>query len=307
MSGSVSQTLFGSETDGILTLVHEVTAGTESTLSTVSVESFVMHMGLDLGDAMRVYWTELLQRAHLAAVGSLLRIERWVDGALAMEADQNLLGFAACLRGMVESAADTAYSLRNIPLSLAQNATAIQLALDGKVNRGVLASDEIEGELLHFQFADSKRKGETRGESHVAKRPFEYLNALDWDDSGSIRALYGELSALTHPSSQSLGSKPDSHTFGLRRRGEEFEHIHELCARHRVAINRAIVFPCNTSLLLLKLLNVFNLEGASTSAVDRLDATGIPAWGLIRSAVRKSAKSPSLVALGLRGATAPRI
>ena len=83
-------------------------------------------MAEDLAVANQVRWNEVLRRAHLAATSNLLRIERWTDAAMDQARAGNLLGLAACLRGMIEAASDTTYCLKDVPMALAEYGAAIQ-------------------------------------------------------------------------------------------------------------------------------------------------------------------------------------
>ena len=73
----------------------------------------------DLSEGMRVYWTETLQRAHLAAVTAILRSRRWLSGVVHAAAENNFLIFSASLRGLMESAADASTAFLGTPLTLA--------------------------------------------------------------------------------------------------------------------------------------------------------------------------------------------
>ena len=120
------------------------------------------------GEAARVYWLELLFRAHWAAASNIMRHKRWLNGCLRMYEDRpNFLGFAACLRGFVEASADACHSLNPVPLTLAQNHRAIAEALTGKAS-GILTCGELEESMIHFQFARKPEKGETALPGHQA-------------------------------------------------------------------------------------------------------------------------------------------
>ncbi len=65
----------------------------------------------DVGEAMQIYWTEILERAHIASVTAILRSRHWLSSVNLAYADRNVLAFAAAFRGLLESAADAATSL----------------------------------------------------------------------------------------------------------------------------------------------------------------------------------------------------
>ena len=56
---------------------------------------------------MRIYWQEIIMRAHFCAISSMLRGMRWIDGILISYENQNYLTFCASMRGLLEAAADS--------------------------------------------------------------------------------------------------------------------------------------------------------------------------------------------------------
>jgi hypothetical protein len=64
---------------------------------------------------------ELIDKAHLAAVTALMRAKRWADATCLMHDNANFVGWAASVRGLLESAGDTVDGLLNIPLPLAEH------------------------------------------------------------------------------------------------------------------------------------------------------------------------------------------
>src|SRR5262245_10437044 len=63
-------------------------------------------------EAIRVYWKEVLYRAHIGASISLLRLRDWVEGALVALERRKYLTCIAGMRGLLESVADSEDSLR---------------------------------------------------------------------------------------------------------------------------------------------------------------------------------------------------
>src|SRR6267154_2815366 len=73
----------------------------------MSVEQF---RDLTKVEQSRVYWYEMVERAHCASLTSLLRLQRWVALINSSAEGLNFVGFAASFRGVIESAADTRYA-----------------------------------------------------------------------------------------------------------------------------------------------------------------------------------------------------
>jgi len=57
----------------------------------------------------KIYWEDILYRAHIASLLSLFKVRRWFQG---MENNHdNYYGFCSSLRGLIESCADSFFSL----------------------------------------------------------------------------------------------------------------------------------------------------------------------------------------------------
>lgn len=61
----------------------------------------------DTAAGMRVYWLEILARAHCCSTIAILRTRRWLSAMESSACENNLLSFAASFRGFLESAADS--------------------------------------------------------------------------------------------------------------------------------------------------------------------------------------------------------
>ena len=85
----------------------------------------------DVSEGMRVYWSETLARAHIAAVTAILRSRHWLSAVLSAVSEGNALAFAAAFRGLMESAADTTTALVGTPLTLAHHYPTIAKSLSG--------------------------------------------------------------------------------------------------------------------------------------------------------------------------------
>ena len=114
----------------------------------------------DMGEGMRVYWTEILQRAHLTAVTAILRSRRWLFGVVQAKADNNFLVFAANLRGLLESAADSSTALKDVPATLACHHFSISESLAGGP-KGDFAPRQMEDQLIHYFHGEKAPGGGT--------------------------------------------------------------------------------------------------------------------------------------------------
>src|SRR5215467_13964321 len=79
-----------------------------------------------------IFALELIEKAHLASMGALLRAKRWADATCLMYEKENFLGWAAAFRALLESAGDTLDGLVLIPDELARHHRVIAECLGGK-------------------------------------------------------------------------------------------------------------------------------------------------------------------------------
>ena len=70
-----------------------------------------------------------------------------------MHDSANFLGWAASVRGLLESAGDTVDGLLSIPLSLAQRHGTIRRCLAGEEKERMVVYSELEAKLDHFVHA----------------------------------------------------------------------------------------------------------------------------------------------------------
>jgi hypothetical protein len=115
------------------------------------IDEFQRLASSDFAEGAKVYWREILYRAHLAAVAALARHSRWIDSCLRnYSPGSNFLGFACCLRGLLESSSDIFYSLRGVPLTIAGSIVQVRQALMGELRTAGYASEKLENLLIHF-------------------------------------------------------------------------------------------------------------------------------------------------------------
>jgi hypothetical protein len=158
---------------------------------------------LPLEQMHKVYWEEMLYRAHWAAISNFIRHIRWFDACITHSVNTpNYPAFCAVLRGLTESAADTRHSLGSVPETLASDSSHILDALAGKSTTTVVNKD-IEDMLIHFQLARKLKKDEGAPGTHNAESAATYISAIDHADY-PVKDLYSELCQVVHPAAQSL-------------------------------------------------------------------------------------------------------
>jgi len=236
----------------------------------------------DPGRFMQIYWGEILARAHLTAITSILRNRHWVSAVIAAAEDKNLLSFAASLRGLIESAADSQTALKHIPRRFAINHAQIMCALSGKLERVNLLDGEMEDKLIHFAYARKLTKAERAEvpESHQVMKVRDYIDELEEAQVHNIVECYDKLCDLTHPGASSvwmlLHSVNDLEMELIA--GQDDSEISRFLNDYRRTILDLIMLAFNPGIITLRVLNYFTLVKFHVPALDRWDLSGVPIW-----------------------------
>jgi hypothetical protein len=240
-------------------------------------------------DLNRVYWREMLQRAHLGAATALLRQHRWIEGAVDAACAPNLLAFAACLRGFLEASADVWDGLRGVARTFAARFRQVSAALKGEL--GTLhVSGELEDRLLHLQFARKIPRVESHPPVYDAKHVKDYLTGLQGEQTGSLHQCYAELCDLTHPGAASLlwftlGAETATSTEYVLNRAPDDQAITSFCRRFRGVPPWMVRQSVNLPLVTLKTLNEFGVPELHTPMMDEVNLDDVVAWRRIKESI----------------------
>ncbi|MBD2755795.1 hypothetical protein [Spirosoma validum] len=250
----------------------------------------------------KVYWQEILQRAHWAGLSSLLRNLKWIDGVNTSIKENNFLSFTANLRCLIESCGDNFLSLRPVATTLADNHHNISNCLSGQMKEKTLfVSKELEEILIHFAYARkiSKEEKEISGKFpkyQNAKPAAEYLKQLDNKvDNGPISELYSFLCQFSHPAALSIHylfeqtDMDDSYEFTYLD-NPDVKYINMILESYNDEIMNSIMFGFNTSLLTLKTLNLFDYVLTKTPIVDMIDLSELKTWKTITDKFKMKTK-----------------
>jgi hypothetical protein len=203
---------------------------------------------------------ELIEKAHLAAITALMRTKRWADATCLMYDSENFVGWAAAVRGFLESAGDTVDGLNDIPLSLAKYHRVIKRCLTGKENKQFVGYPDLEARLDHFVHARWMRT--KRNEENVlkAKENSIYVSTLDSATPGVLK-LYQKLCAICHPSNESLeylyNPMGSDEGFTLSQTNDA-NAIAAICSTYPEALPAALMMSSNAALSILKVLHKFD-------------------------------------------------
>ncbi|MBD9561719.1 hypothetical protein [Pseudomonas sp. PDM09] len=217
-----------------------------------------------------VYWVEILYRAHWAATSNLIRHDKWFDACISNSVIKpNYISFCSGLRGLLESTADTYFSLGSVPLTLANSSGYIDDALGRRPAKKLAVSEELENALIHFSFARKLNKGEDSPASHRAATAGEYMSQLDSDEL-PIKRLYAELCQVVHPAHQSTAWVVENlgESYWVRE-PQDLMFISDLCQRYASCIEYIQMASVNISMFVYKAINEFDLvELINPSAKD---------------------------------------
>lgn len=233
--------------------------------------------------AKRIYWVELLGRAYVASATCLRRNDQWIGGMVGAYASSSYLGFCGCLRGLLESSADSMFSLEAVAPTLATNWSSIcQILRDEKGSQWVICQ-ELEDLLIHFVYAKKTKKFDGAPDNHKARTNRDYIDVIKRFDS-SIENLYCELCELAHPAEASVEwmmktrQVENHYVTSLLAPEEASTQICRMLDKHRNTITNLLMAGTNYSLLTLKTLSRFPIEGIKLDFMNSVDLSGIPAW-----------------------------
>ena len=138
MEGMITKMIFGESGETyyptIKTLVSSIN---NTTYPFVSERSFIDTIKTDISQGMKMYWIEILLRAHMSASVSILRFERWMDGIIKSFVNNNFFVFSASFKSLIESAADTYDTLKDVPYGLAKNRGTVETLIKYSHEQGL--------------------------------------------------------------------------------------------------------------------------------------------------------------------------
>lgn len=275
--------LFGLEAARYIAMIDELNIANWGTRYKFEAEEdFKLLVRGNLSRAMQTYWSEIIARAHLTAVTSILRSQHWIKAVIASAEIKNLLSFSASLRGLIESAADASTALGKIPRTLARDHADIARALSGDLGSETFVASEMENKLIHFSHARHLTKAERADvpASHNAMKVREYIDVLEKGNIPKIIECYRELCDLTHPgaSSVSMWLQPLSTLEMELRAGQDESEIAQFLVEYQKSLVDVISFAFNPAIVTLRVLNYFALSNFHTPTIHKWDLSGVPLW-----------------------------
>ena len=251
--------------------------GTEAELETTD---FDFPTSQNRRGANQLIWRDQLTKAHIAAITTILRNARWTDGMLMGYQNNNLMVFGACFRGLIEAAADSFESLRNIPLNLGNNFETIQACLNGEVDDRVHLSPELEKVLEHYLYAQKQPK-DFEGPAHMQPKPARhYIETLQEAEEGKIVDAYADLCEVTHPAALTVSvflGLDESEQLVLSTDSDE-NNINILIQEYKESMPRILRLSLNPAFMTLRIINSLPIEGLHVPQVDYISFEESQEW-----------------------------
>lgn len=215
---------------------------------------------LSPADMNAVVAVDILEKAHLAAATSLIRISRWADAVCLMYDARNFPGYASALRGLIENGGDSVDGLLNIPAALATHHHRLTEMLDGRMATELADCSALEQILDHYIHAGWA--GKKSDPVRAAKANAEYVALIEKVVPSAV-SLYHRLCAIVHPSNHSIGWLFNVDELGDRRVAltvDDSAKIEAINAEYPSAIGQTFSLTCNCALLTLRVLHRFPLH-----------------------------------------------
>lgn len=248
----------------------------------MSKEKFAALLSSDFKESQRIYWIEILYRAHFAAHTSLIRTSRWLDAMFLASEARNYTAFMAAYRGCLEAAADSFETFEHVPAWIADLHSAITPILHKTADQPSLFPD-LENKLIHFTHARFIKKDEVVDEAQRMKHTTQYLQNLVKTGVPEVTECYRILCDVTHPGIGSVrcyadADESETGTFYVLRTDLDETLIAEFCDKYKAVSERMMQVSVIPPAVTLRVLNVFDIDTIRTEAVTRIGLENQPSW-----------------------------
>lgn len=249
-------------------------------------EQNALDAGTGRDHAGRVYWTEMLYRAHMSSVAAVFRTTRWIEVAIREHDAGSLYGCAAACRSLIESAGDIGLSLGPVAHTLARIKDKVKAEISGRASEPMLISKELEDSLIHFTHARKIAKAEEAPDSHKAMQSFKYIDYVDQMKISGVKDFYARLCEIVHPAAESVSVTfvPEGDAWIVDPRNESAV-LEKLLAERRSTLSGVVMASYNAPLLILKTLHSFDLFTKLTG-LRKYRFDDIPEWNRVDALLR---------------------
>ncbi|MCO6409487.1 hypothetical protein [Hoeflea alexandrii] len=234
----------------------------------------------------RVYWTEMLCRAHMSSVASIFRTTRWIQVAIREHDAGSLYGCASACRSLIESAGDIGHSLNPVALTLAGIKDAVKAEISGKAGETMILSEDLENSFIHFTHARKVGKTETAPDSHKAMQAFQYINMVERMKIVGVKAFYADLCEIVHPAAESVRVTfvPDNDAWIVDPL-QERAVLDAMIAERKQALQGIVMASYNAPLMILRVLHAFDIF-TKLPGLRKYQFDKIPEWKKIEAVLR---------------------
>lgn len=276
----VSKSLFGSLADTYLSNIDRLlSVCARPQYEFVENDEFKSICHSNLSEGMKIFWTEMLARAHLTSITAMFRNKRWIAGISSAVRDKNLLAFASSFRGLIESAADTHTALNAVPGTLARDHARINQCLEGKATKPFVVKS-LEEFFIHYLYARQLKKNEPVPESHRSRKIRDYIQILENGRVDHVVECYSRLCDLTHPGASSVWMfiKPLNENKLLISDNQDEHIISRFLSEYASTYLELFMFAFNGPVLTLAVLNYLKAPQFHTPILQEWDLSEISLW-----------------------------
>ncbi len=243
----------------------------------------------DFAEANQKYVQEIIFRFHAASLITLRRNLSWLESIDGARHISNLFGFCASLRGFIESAADSFYSLRHAPQNLATYFNKIKRCVEGKEIKNICLFKELEDWGIHFMEAGKYEENMNINKDHFKAKPsWEYIKSIDSEMAlKQVYPLYQKLCQLTHPSRETtylFFRQNDYYKWCVSEINEKLE-ISNILQSYDVEYEEIFQKSFNAALILLWIIDLLSIKGLQCRIIRSMDFTAIPEFNKVNKII----------------------
>ena len=241
-------------------------------------------------DVNRIYVLEIISRLHATALITLRRNLSWIEAVETSYEQSAFFAFCSSLRGMIESSADSFFSLRYVPKNLASHFYLLASCIAGAESTKWHIFKEMEDWGIHFLEAGKYEDVSLNKDHYKAKKTWEYINSIDSDPFfGKVYPFYQKLCQIIHPSRESTYlyfSKANDHwmvqPFDFRSRVSQLLRMPE--------VDYAAIFQgsFNLALITIWIIDQFCVTGMRCPKVRMVNFESIGGFKEIKDMMLKS-------------------
>lgn len=274
------QQIFDSKSQIYLDIVNEILCEVNNIeYNYTYLEHYTDLMRNNIFQGYKIYWTEIINNAHAASLLSMQRHKHWISGIIESFKNNNYLSFSANLRGLLESVADSNYSLLKIPTFLSKFSVEIEKAIkeldkDSDEDFKIYLCSDLEEALLHFAYARKLSKNESAPKYHKAETNTDYINTLT---NTNFLKLYSELCQITHPAMPSVMDyfdvveSPKGYTNRINFiNDKDNELITRIIKKYQNELNELLSIGFDYPIAILKEINKLNFEPLYIKTIDKI-------------------------------------